>query len=59
MAERGLHHAGRPPTARGARRCGVKKSRYYAKRRESYFFDYVKQQLIDGYGAEHASARAA
>jgi penicillin-binding protein 1A len=29
----------------------VKKSRYYAKRRESYFFDYVKQQLIDEFGA--------
>jgi penicillin-binding protein 1A len=30
---------------------GVKKGEYYAKRRESYFFDYVKQQLIDEYGA--------
>jgi penicillin-binding protein 1A len=25
-------------------------SRYYQQRRESYFFDYVKQQLIDRYG---------
>jgi penicillin-binding protein 1A len=40
-------------TAREAQRekLTVKKSRYYAKRRESYFFDYVKQQLIDEYGA--------
>ncbi len=29
---------------------GVKKGEYYAKRRESYFFDFVKQQLIDEYG---------
>ncbi len=29
---------------------GVSKGEYYAKRRESYFFDYVRQQLIDEYG---------
>src|SRR3954469_22523437 len=29
---------------------GVEKSRYYTERRESYFFDYVKDQLIKRYG---------
>ncbi|MEA2272436.1 MAG: penicillin-binding protein [Solirubrobacteraceae bacterium] len=29
---------------------GVVHSRYYTERRESYFFDYVTQQLIDRYG---------
>jgi len=29
---------------------GVRHSRYYTEHRESYFFDYVKQQLIDEYG---------
>src|SRR5436305_504301 len=29
---------------------GVKDSRYYTERRESYFFDYVKDQLIKKYG---------
>ncbi len=29
----------------------MRKNAYYAKRRESYFFDYVKQELIDTYGA--------
>jgi penicillin-binding protein 1A len=29
---------------------------YYSKRRESYFFDYVRQQLIDQYGAERVRA---
>lgn len=39
-------------TADGAKDAplGVKKGRYYAKRRESYFFDYVKQQLVNKYG---------
>ena len=30
----------------------VKQGRYYAKRRESYFFDYVRKQLIDEYGVD-------
>ncbi len=40
-------------TAERAQRAplGVKKGEYYAKRRESYFFDYVKQRLIDEYGS--------
>ena len=29
---------------------GVQKSKYYTARRESYFFDYVKDQLIKRYG---------
>lgn len=29
---------------------GIKQGRFYTKRRENYFFDYVKQQLIDLYG---------
>ena len=51
MAERGLHHRRTRPTGAQRAPLGVKKSRYYAKRRESYFFDYVKQQLINEYGA--------
>ena len=31
---------------------GVKRSAYYAKRRESYFFDYVRTELIKEYGAD-------
>jgi penicillin-binding protein 1A len=30
---------------------GVKQNSYYTAKRESYFFDYVKQELIDRYGA--------
>jgi penicillin-binding protein 1A len=29
---------------------GTKKNRYFAQRRESYFFDYVKQELVRKYG---------
>ena len=35
---------------------GVKNSRYYAQRREGYFFDYVKKELIARYGAERVKA---
>ena len=31
---------------------GVSRGRYYTARRESYFFDYVKKQLIAKYGAD-------
>ncbi|MGZ4277354.1 MAG: transglycosylase domain-containing protein [Solirubrobacteraceae bacterium] len=31
---------------------GVKHNRYYTARREGYFFDYVKQLLIDKYGLD-------
>jgi penicillin-binding protein 1A len=30
---------------------GVKENNYYTKRKENYFFDYVRQELIDRYGA--------
>jgi penicillin-binding protein 1A len=31
---------------------GVQSSRYFTARREGYFFDFVKQELIDRYGLE-------
>ncbi|HEY3189034.1 MAG TPA: transglycosylase domain-containing protein [Solirubrobacteraceae bacterium] len=31
---------------------GVKSNRYFTARREGYFFDFVKQELIDRYGLE-------
>src|ERR671935_1343596 len=31
---------------------GVKRNRYFTARREGYFFDFVKQELIDRYGLE-------
>src|ERR671935_22378 len=31
---------------------GVKRNRYYTSRREGYFFDFVKQELIDKYGLD-------
>jgi penicillin-binding protein 1A len=31
---------------------GVKRNRYYTDRREGYFFDFVKQELIDKYGLD-------
>jgi penicillin-binding protein 1A len=43
-----------PQTAAEAkeRPLGVKPSRFYTARRESFFFDYVRQELIDKYGPE-------
>jgi len=35
---------------------GVKNSRYYSQRRESYFFDYVRDQLVQEYGAKRVGA---
>ena len=35
---------------------GVKANGYYSKQRESYFYDYVKQQLVDEYGAKRVQA---
>jgi penicillin-binding protein 1A len=35
-----------------AAKLGVKTNSYYGQRREQFFFDYVKQQLIDHYGVE-------
>src|SRR3954447_25701645 len=31
---------------------GVKRNRFYTSRREGYFFDFVKQELIDRYGID-------
>ncbi|MEA2288810.1 MAG: penicillin-binding protein [Solirubrobacteraceae bacterium] len=31
---------------------GVKRNRYYTSRREGYFFDFVKQELIERYGLD-------
>ena len=43
----------RPTADQGeALRLGVKHNRYYTAKREGYFFDYVKQQLIDSYGLD-------
>ena len=44
----------RPPRASAP--LGVKRSAYYAKRRESYFFDYVRTELIKKYGAARVRA---
>ena len=43
-----------PQTAAAAkeRPLGVQPSKYYTARRESYFFDYVKQRLINKYGID-------
>src|SRR4051794_40010583 len=35
-----------------AKGLGVKHNRFFQQRRESYFFDYVKQRLIDRYGLD-------
>src|SRR3954464_973719 len=40
-----------------ARPLGIKPSAYYSRRRESYVFDYVKDQLIQEYGAQTARGR--
>ena len=43
--------ARRPAQATMRRGLGVKRNRYFTERREGYFFDYVKSELIDRYGA--------
>jgi penicillin-binding protein 1A len=35
---------------------GVKKNGYYSKKRESYFYDYVRSQLVQEYGVERVRA---
>src|SRR5919202_3455424 len=44
----------KPITAQRTMRMGlgVKRNRYYTTRREGYFFDFVKQELIDKYGLD-------
>src|SRR5215203_945955 len=51
MAELGMV---KPETARRAMRrgLGVNPSRYFTSRRESFFFDYVKDELIKEYGVK-------
>jgi penicillin-binding protein 1A len=51
MAELGMVQ---PETAAAAqeRPLGVKLSRYYTARRESFFFDYVRKELVDKYGTD-------
>jgi penicillin-binding protein 1A len=39
-----------------AKGLGVKDSGYYTQRRESYFFDYVRQQLAQEYGEKRVEA---
>ena len=51
MAELRMISAEQAAQAR-ARPLGVQPSRYYTARRESYFFDYVKQRLINKYGID-------
>ncbi|MCW3003300.1 MAG: glycosyl transferase [Conexibacter sp.] len=55
MAEQG--YITRSAAAEAIRRpLGVKKNGYYSKKRESYFYDYVRQQLVDEYGADKVDA---
>jgi penicillin-binding protein 1A len=51
MAELGMVQ---PQTAAAAieRPLGTKLSRFYTARRESFFFDYVRQELVNKYGAD-------
>ncbi|HWH96137.1 MAG TPA: transglycosylase domain-containing protein [Baekduia sp.] len=35
---------------------GVKPNGYYSKKRESYFYDYVQQQLVEEYGRKRVQA---
>jgi penicillin-binding protein 1A len=39
-----------------AKSLGVKANKYYTQKRESYFYDYVKQQLVDEYGYKRVQA---
>jgi penicillin-binding protein 1A len=39
-----------------AKPLGVKRNGYYSKTRETSFYDYVKQQLVDEYGAKRVQA---
>jgi penicillin-binding protein 1A len=39
-----------------ARPLGVKQNSYYSRKRESYFYDYVRTQLVQEYGVEKVRA---
>ena len=49
----------RPTRTKRMRRSASSATDYYTHRREGYFFDYVKQELIEHYGARHRRAAAA
>jgi len=51
LAETGKISPKRARTA-AAKPLGVERGSFYTKQKERYFFEYVKQQLIDGYGKE-------
>jgi len=55
MADQGYITQGQAAKAISAP-LGVKANGYYSKKRESYFYDYVKQQLVDEYGAKRVQA---
>ena len=42
----------RRPSRRCGRNLGLKRSQFFTRRREEYFFDYVKDQLFREYGAQ-------
>ena len=52
MADLEDDHAARPRSKAMKRGLGVNPSRYFTGRRESFFFDYVKDELIKEYGAK-------
>ena len=52
MAELRMIEPSRRAAEAKERPLGVQPSRYYTARRESYFFDYVKQRLINKYGID-------
>jgi penicillin-binding protein 1A len=51
MADQGYITAERAEQAKAAG-LGLKRGRAYQRRREGYFFEYVRQELIDRYGLE-------
>jgi len=51
MAELGMVTATRAREAK-SRNLGLKRSEFFTRRREEYFFDYVKDQLFREYGAQ-------
>jgi penicillin-binding protein 1A len=55
MAELGMISRERAQTAM-RKNLGLKLSTYFSKRREEYFFDYVKDQLFREYGAQTVRA---
>ena len=52
MAELGMVTRGAGASRRCSRNLGIKRSQFFTRRREEYFFDYVKDQLFREYGAQ-------